>query len=336
MRASDVQGMRAFLRFSFVGKERRFLFPHQKGKNNNTSACYCLYPSLRKTCDGFSIRTMLMDVHTRPSHSRMFVEETTSPPPQPPSSPPTWMEEWRLLRILIQRMAMALGMVHCWTEYVMDITLCSGPSMLPTIQEANELVCIDRFAVYRGSVHDGTTASSRIRAARQRQEKHSPIYIWHQPMIPVSELGPITWRQAWEHMRSPLLVGDVVVSQNPNRPGTICKRIVGLPGDRILLWNGDILVVPDHHVWLEGDNPSNSLDSRQSGPIPMALLRGRAVARLWPCRGQAWMRRGAPPMERQLPSSNGYEGGSIVLPAGYNGEHIVRHLAPSEILARQN
>jgi hypothetical protein len=47
------------------------------------------------------------------------------------------------------------------------------------------------------------------------------------------------------------------------------------------------------------------------------------------------MRRGAPPIESQLSSNNNVEGGSIVLPAGYNGEHIVRHLAPSEILAQR-
>jgi inner membrane protease subunit 1 len=272
-----------------------------------------------------------MDVHTRPSHSRMFIEKTTTPH----ESPPTWMEEWKLLLMLIQRMAMALGMVHCLTEYVVDITLCSGPSMLPTIQESNELVCIDRFVIWRGLIRDGPTASTRIQAARQRQEEHRPIYIWHQPMIPVSQLGPITWTEAWEHIKSPLSVGDVVVSQNPNRPGTICKRIVGLPGDRILLWNGDMVIVPDYHVWLEGDNPSNSLDSRQSGPIPMALLRGRAVARLWPCRGHAWMRRGAPPIEHHLQNTDGSEGGSIVLPAGYNGEHIVRNLTSLDITAHR-
>jgi mitochondrial inner membrane protease subunit 1 len=283
---------------------------------------------------------MLMDVHTRPSHSRMFIEK--APPPLPPPIPPSESSigEWQLLSLLMQRMAMALGIVHCWTEYVMDITLCSGPSMLPTIQESNEIVLLDRFAIWRGVVHDGTTAASRIQAAHHRQQQHRPIYVWHQPIIPVSQWNDIklTWRQAWEHFCSPISVGDVVVSQNPNRPGTICKRVVGLPGDQVILLNGGMILVPDHHVWLEGDNPSNSMDSRQSGPIPMAMLRGRTVARVWPLRAVAWMRRGAPPtaVDDDMGHYSKRNHGSIVLPAGYNGEHIVRHMPLQEPMTTES
>ena len=35
-------------------------------------------------------------------------------------------------------------------------------------------------------------------------------------------------------------------------------------------------------MWLEGDNQHNSTDSRNYGPVPMALLRGRVAARMWP------------------------------------------------------
>ena len=42
------------------------------------------------------------------------------------------------------------------------------------------------------------------------------------------------------------------------------------------------LVVPPHHVWLEGDCPPFSLDSRHYGPIPMAWICGRLLLRLWP------------------------------------------------------
>lgn len=39
-------------------------------------------------------------------------------------------------------------------------------------------------------------------------------------------------------------------------------------------------VVPAGHVWLEGDNPRLSLDSRSYGPLPTRNLRGVAVARV--------------------------------------------------------
>lgn len=42
------------------------------------------------------------------------------------------------------------------------------------------------------------------------------------------------------------------------------------------------LVIPEEHVWLEGDNPLMSVDSRHYGPIPVYYLQGRLVWRLWP------------------------------------------------------
>jgi hypothetical protein len=43
-----------------------------------------------------------------------------------------------------------------------------------------------------------------------------------------------------------------------------------------------LFVVPPDHVWLEGDNPPRSTDSRHYGPVPASSLRGRVVLRLWP------------------------------------------------------
>lgn len=78
--------------------------------------------------------------------------------------------------------------------------------------------------------------------------------------------------------------GDIVISRSPSNPKqNICKRIVGLPGDRI---RGNLSfrsqVVPRGHVWLEGDNSGNSADSRVYGPVPEGLIRSRVVCRVWP------------------------------------------------------
>lgn len=48
------------------------------------------------------------------------------------------------------------------------------------------------------------------------------------------------------------------------------------------LFRTNVVVVPRGHVWVEGDNAANSLDSRQYGPIPIGLVRSRAVGRVWP------------------------------------------------------
>ena len=211
--------------------------------------------------------------------------------------------------------------------------------MTPTIRPYGEIVLIDKFALRRG-IHDGIRREERERAARERQDAHPakhPEQEWHAPIISVSDLPEPSfgafWSEAWQHLRSPISNGDVVVAQHPSRPGTVCKRVTGLPGDQVLLsGSGKMITVPDGHVWLEGDNPSNSSDSRLYGPLPMALLQGRVVARLWPLRGQAWLRRGARPVQRpqhhrrgSRSYSNNLSSGSTVLPAGYQGEHIVKH-----------
>ncbi|XP_046748609.1 mitochondrial inner membrane protease subunit 1 isoform X2 [Diprion similis] len=76
--------------------------------------------------------------------------------------------------------------------------------------------------------------------------------------------------------------GDIVISKCPSNPCQhICKRVTGIPGDKIR--DGlSTYIVPNGHVWLEGDNRDNSTDSRIYGPVPQALLRGRAMCKVWP------------------------------------------------------
>jgi signal peptidase I len=275
--------------------------------------------------------------------------------------PPSWDDEMMLLRILLQRMMMGLGIVHCYTNYIMDITLCSGPSMLPTIHEANEIVLIDRTVVWRTNcIQDGTTIISRTQAAQQRQRNlssdTSSNNIWDAIRMGGGDTSmssntknssnknntKVTWMDIWYHMISPISVGDVVIAQNPNRPGTICKRVLGLPGDQVIVLSGNRnstcnvsnrpIIVPDHHVWLEGDNANNSLDSRQSGPISISLLRGRAIVRLWPLRGDAYLQRTISPKQNTTYYQHGSSqcnSNSIVIPAGYNQQqHLFRNDVP--------
>lgn len=76
--------------------------------------------------------------------------------------------------------------------------------------------------------------------------------------------------------------GDIVIAKLPHdRNQLICKRVTALPGDNV--WSGfTFREVPKGHLWLEGDNKKNSTDSREYGPIPQGLIRGRVVCRIWP------------------------------------------------------
>lgn len=81
-------------------------------------------------------------------------------------------------------------------------------------------------------------------------------------------------------LRAPrrLAAGSVVLVELPGAPMAV-KRVTR--------------VQPDGTVWVEGDNPVGSTDSRQLGALAPSLVRGVVVARLWP-RPSA-VRRGMPP-----------------------------------------
>jgi signal peptidase I len=93
-----------------------------------------------------------------------------------------------------------------------------------------------------------------------------------------------------------LRAGDVVVATKPNDGTvTVVKRIRGMPND--VIWvrrcgspRAEKISVPAGHVWLEGDNPLQSTDSREYGPVPLKLVKGRILARFWPP-GQACVMR---------------------------------------------
>uniref|UniRef100_K3X7I3 Peptidase S26 domain-containing protein n=1 Tax=Globisporangium ultimum (strain ATCC 200006 / CBS 805.95 / DAOM BR144) TaxID=431595 RepID=K3X7I3_GLOUD len=124
------------------------------------------------------------------------------------------------------------------------------------------------------------------------------IYGMGQSMEPVIPDGSIIlvdrlsrrWRD-WER-------GDVVLLRSPTRSNgaTICKRILALEGDVVHLHprydesRAETITVPKGHVWVEGDNPRVSVDSRQIGAVPAALLLGRACAIAWPAERMSLIR----------------------------------------------
>ncbi len=107
--------------------------------------------------------------------------------------------------------------------------------------------------------------------------------------------------------------GDIVVFKYPKDPGQyFIKRIIGLPGEKVQVKNGQIIlynkenpkgIVLDESGYLHaamhtpgslsvelgedeyfvlGDNRSSSLDSRTFGPVKDVFIIGKAWVRGWP------------------------------------------------------
>ena len=101
--------------------------------------------------------------------------------------------------------------------------------------------------------------------------------------------------------------GDVVVFQYPrDHSKSYIKRIIGLPGDRVAIDHGQVIVnghpldepyvparftddrsqpemvIPAHEYFVMGDHRSISSDSREFGPVDRDLIYGKAAFVYWP------------------------------------------------------
>ena len=263
---------------------------------------------------------------------------------------------------LMYRLTVAYGGIYCLSEYGFQLTNCNGPSMLPTMNPIGEIIFIDRLTPRLYGLGTSSSATECVRQARERQLQHECKYAgndddnrdeeWHEPFIPCNEMPQAgKWQRFWKNLRTGISRGDVVVVEHPRREGTVCKRVLGLPGDDIIVkksqYNAShfrhgsekasraarksLHTVPDGHVWLEGDNSANSLDSRSYGTVPAAMIVGRVPFRVWPLRGNAMMERGMRPSSKRQGEPKWGSQGSTVLPAGYRGERIVKTFRSKDV-----
>lgn len=105
--------------------------------------------------------------------------------------------------------------------------------------------------------------------------------------------------------------GDIVVFNSPEEPDIlVVKRLIGLPGDKVLIQEGEVYLngeklseiyigaqitqgknklpegklatVPTDTYFVLGDNRSNSTDSRDFGPVKQDEIVGKAVVVYYP------------------------------------------------------
>jgi signal peptidase I len=163
---------------------------------------------------------------------------------------------------------------------------------------------VEPFYIPSVSMEPTLMVDDRVLVSRMAYELHPP----HRGDVVVF----VAPRSEQPHRRprrsvAAAVVHDVLEALGVVHPTEVdfIKRVIGLPGDTVeardghVYINGHLLiepylprgtytstfgpvVVPPGHVFVMGDNRTDSIDSRVFGPIPESSIIGRAFLRIWP------------------------------------------------------
>ena len=180
---------------------------------------------------------------------------------------------WELLQTVVLTLAIFLGVRSVVQNFRVE-----GASMEPTLSTGQYLL-INKAAYF------------------------------HVEGTPLDRVAPVTHQGSTEYILGGPQRGDVVVFRAPMQPDKdFIKRVIGLPGDTILVKNGQVYVngelldesyihfpatytypfdgqpkvVPDGNYFVLGDNRPNSSDSREWDALPLDRIIGKAWVSYWP------------------------------------------------------
>jgi signal peptidase I len=123
-------------------------------------------------------------------------------------------------------------------------------------------------------------------------------------MRPTLEDGEFVLVNKLSYRFSEVQRGDIIVFHFPMNPDEeLIKRVIGLPGDRVVVQDGRVFVngrelnegyiaaaplysgewtVSEGHLFVLGDNRNDSSDSHSWGLLPFDKLVGKAILIYWP------------------------------------------------------
>jgi signal peptidase I len=138
---------------------------------------------------------------------------------------------------------------------------------------------------------------------------YQPVRVEGTSMLPRLEDSDRLFINKFVYHISAIERGDIVVFHYPRDPEkSYIKRVIGLPGDRLWIAEGQVwlngqplresyvpgvyrdtrsmaeMVVPPDTYFMMGDHRSISSDSREFGPVERPLIYGKAVFIYWPAK----------------------------------------------------
>ncbi|EFJ51243.1 hypothetical protein VOLCADRAFT_87856 [Volvox carteri f. nagariensis] len=156
-----------------------------------------------------------------------------------------------------------LSCFYVFSRYGLFVSKVTGPSMRPTFGGQGDYVVAEAVTPMWGDLKPASTYVNTITTAASFPRST-------QLEAPLLLISPI--------------LGDIVICARPVDPAeSIIKRVVALEGDEVVLYpdreSSEVrrVKVPPGHVWIQGDNLTQSLDSRQYGAVPRAMVRGRVI-----------------------------------------------------------
>jgi inner membrane protease subunit 2 len=229
----------------------------------------------------------------KPQASPSQASRTPPPPPPPPPSPSQWWQgrgSRRIARYVAfsANVIVGLCLVISIRDHFVRIDVVRGTSMSPTLSPT----------------------------AHETGDEDWVVIVPYHERPPKLRYLPDGRIEVDEQEPAQLQRGDVVTFWKPHKPEQIgIKRVVAIGGDTVYPKRGYALdsdvvrqkrlagqdglpeedkdavggdealevgkvVVPYGHVWVEGDNWRNSLDSNDFGPISRGLIEGKAVG-IW-------------------------------------------------------
>jgi inner membrane protease subunit 1 len=184
---------------------------------------------------------------------------------------------------------------HLFTTDIAEIRLCSGFSMLPTLSHQGDFVLISPIPLRFFESRMGRAA----RGAQEDEEggewgiKRGDIVIATSPTDPsktvckrviglegdIIEVDPTLRSPRRRIRKDPAPTWEQIDAQHRQTVQTPDSEIL-VPVFQTTARSKSHVHIPRGHVWLTGDNLSNSTDSRAYGPVPVALLKGKVLARV--------------------------------------------------------